>query len=61
MLKKMMETIVRERGNIRDHEKLDAYPIAVEFEMISDAIVENLPRGRGSVTALRAFNIPKRS
>ena len=43
----MMETLVKERSNVLDHEKLDAYHIAVEFVVLSDAVIENLPRGRG--------------
>lgn len=44
----MMETLVRERSNVRlDHEKLDAYHIAIEFVVLSDSVVEHLPRGRG--------------
>ena len=43
----MMETLVKERSSILDHEKLDAYHIAVEFVVLSDAVIENLPRGRG--------------
>ena len=43
-----METLVRERSNVRlDHEKLDAYHIAIEFVVLSDSVVEHLPRGRG--------------
>ena len=30
-----------------DHEKLDVYQVAVEFVIIADGIVEQLPRGRG--------------
>jgi four helix bundle protein len=43
----MMETLVKERSSVLDHEKLDAYHIAVEFVVLSDAVIENLPRGRG--------------
>jgi four helix bundle protein len=43
----MMETLVKERSNVLDHERLDAYHIAVEFVVLSDAVIENLPRGRG--------------
>ncbi len=42
-----METLVKERSNILDHEKLDAYHVAVEFVVLSDEVIENLPRGRG--------------
>ena len=30
-----------------DHEKLDAYHIAIEFVILSDVVIEHLPRGRG--------------
>ena len=43
----MMETQVKERSNVLDHERLDAYHIAVEFVVLSDAVIESLPRGRG--------------
>jgi four helix bundle protein len=43
----MMETLVKEKGAILDHEKLDAYHIAIEFVILSDAVIEHLPRGRG--------------
>jgi four helix bundle protein len=43
----MMETLVKERSNVLDHEKLDAYHIAVEFVVLSDVVKKNLPRGRG--------------
>lgn len=42
-----METLVKERSKVLDHEKLDAYHIAIEFVVLSDAVIENLPRGRG--------------
>ena len=29
-----------------DHEKLDVYQVAIEFVVLADEIVENLPRGR---------------
>jgi len=29
-----------------DHEKLDVYQVSVEFVMLSDKVIENLPRGR---------------
>ena len=32
--------------NYFDHEKLDVYKAAIEFVVLVDAIVENLPRGR---------------
>jgi len=32
---------------VLDHEKLDAYHIAVEFVVLADAVIEHLPRGRG--------------
>ncbi len=46
-------SVVRENSTIKlksivfDHEKLDVYHIGVEFVIIADSIVENLPRGRG--------------
>lgn len=43
----MMETLTKERSRILDHEKLDAYHIAIEFVMFSDAFIKHLPRGRG--------------
>lgn len=43
----MMETLVKGKGAVLDHEKLDAYHIAIEFVILSDAIIEHLPRGRG--------------
>jgi four helix bundle protein len=43
----MTETLIREKKNVLDHEKLDAYHIAVEFVVLSDVIIKNLPRGRG--------------
>ena len=35
------------KGMYLDHEKLDVYQVAVEFVIIADGIVEQLPRGRG--------------
>ncbi|MFH1438502.1 MAG: four helix bundle protein [Pseudomonadota bacterium] len=32
--------------NSFDHEKLDAYQAAIDFVVVADGIVENLPRGR---------------
>jgi four helix bundle protein len=32
--------------NFFDHEKLDAYQAAIEFIVLIDTVVENLPRGR---------------
>ncbi len=43
----MMETLVKERDSVLDHEKLDAYHIAIEFVILSDVVIEHLPRGRG--------------
>ena len=44
----MMEKVVKERSSVLlDHEKLDAYHIAIEFVILSDAVIEHLPRGRG--------------
>jgi four helix bundle protein len=41
-----VETLTKERGGILDHEKLDAYHIAIEFVILADAVIEHLPRGR---------------
>ncbi len=30
-----------------DHERLDAYQVAIDFVALADDVVENLPRGRG--------------
>ena len=43
----MMETLVKGRGPVLDHEKLDVYHIAIEFVMLPDGIIEHIPRGRG--------------
>ena len=43
----MMETLVKGKGPVLDHEKLDVYHIAIEFVILSDAIIEHIPRGRG--------------
>jgi len=43
----MMETLVEGRNSVLDHEKLDVYHIAIEFVILSDAVIEYLPRGRG--------------
>jgi four helix bundle protein len=43
----MMETSVKEKDIVLDHEKLDAYHIAIEFVILSDTIIEHIPRGRG--------------
>lgn len=40
-----IETI-EEKKWLLDHEKLDVYQTAVEFIVLADMIVENLPRGR---------------
>lgn len=42
-----METLVKGKGAVLDHEKLDVYHIAIEFVILSDAIIEHMPRGRG--------------
>ena len=42
-----METLVKDKGPILDHEKLDVYHIAIEFVILSDAIIEHIPRARG--------------
>jgi four helix bundle protein len=43
----MMETLVKDKGPVLDHEKLDVYHIAIEFAILSDTIIEHIPRGRG--------------
>ena len=43
----MMETLVKDKGPVLDHEKLDVYHIAIEFVILSDAIIAHMPRGRG--------------
>jgi four helix bundle protein len=43
----MMETLEKVKGAILDHEKLDAYHIAIEFVILTDMVIEHLPRGRG--------------
>ena len=43
----MMETLVQNKNPVLDHEKLDVYHIAIEFVILSDAIIEHIPRGRG--------------
>ena len=42
----MMKTFVKDKGPILDHEKLDVYHISVEFVILSDTIIEHIPRGR---------------
>lgn len=42
----MIETVAKERNIVMDHEKLDVYHIAIEFVILSDVIIEHLPRGR---------------
>ena len=42
----MMGTLVKDKGPVLDHEKLDVYHIAIEFVILSDAIIEHIPRGR---------------
>ena len=42
----MIETAPKEKSVVVDHEKLDVYHIAIEFVILSDVIVEHLPRGR---------------
>jgi len=46
----MMETLEKVKGAILDHEKLDAYHIAIEFVILTDMVIEHLPRGRGSLS-----------
>ena len=43
----MMETLFKGKGVVLDHEKLDAYHIAIEFVILADTVIEHLPRGRG--------------
>ena len=43
----MMETLVKDKVPVLDHEKLDVYHIAIEFVILSDAIIAHMPRGRG--------------
>src|SRR5215471_10023696 len=43
----MTQTLMKERGAVLDHEKLDAYHIAIEFVILSDTVISHLPRGRG--------------
>ena len=38
---------MKEKSTVLDHEKLDVYHIAIEFVILSDAIIEHIPRGRG--------------
>jgi len=42
----MIETLVKGKGPIVDHEKLDVYHIAIEFVILSDAIIEHIPLRR---------------
>lgn len=42
----MIETTVREKSVVMDHEKLDVYHIAIEFVILSYVMIEHLPRGR---------------
>lgn len=42
-----MDTLVKDKRPVLDHEKLDVYHIAIEFVILSDAIIEHIPRGRG--------------
>ena len=46
-LEKIMETLVKDKCPVLDHEKLDVYHISIEFVILSDAIIEHIPRGRG--------------
>lgn len=43
----MMEALINGKNNVLDHEKLDAYHIALDFVVLSDTVIEDLPRGRG--------------
>lgn len=42
----MIETVAKEKSIVMDHEKLDVYHIAIEFVILSDAVIEHLPQGR---------------
>ncbi len=42
----MVETTIKEETVVLDHEKLDAYHIAVEFVLLSHTIIEHFPRGK---------------
>lgn len=41
-----METAEKVKNVVLDHEKLDAYHIAIEFVILTDTVIEHL-RGRG--------------
>ena len=41
-----METITESRKCVLDHEKLDVYQISIEFVVLADKIVEQLPKER---------------
>ena len=41
----MMETLAKDK--VLYHEKLDVYHIKIEFVILSDAIIEHIPRVRG--------------
>lgn len=43
----MMKTFVKDKRPVLDHEKLDVYHISIEFVILSDTIIEHIPRGRG--------------
>jgi four helix bundle protein len=42
----MIDAATRKKEVVFDHEKLDVYHIAIEFVILSDAIIKHLPRGR---------------
>jgi hypothetical protein len=41
-----METLVKDKFQFLYHEKLDVYHIKIEFLILSDAIIDPIPRGR---------------
>ena len=51
----MMETLVKDKVHVLDHEKFDVYHIAIELVILSDEIIEHIPRGRGYLTRLCTF------
>lgn len=41
-----IEVKTAEKQVLFDHEKLTVYQVAIEFVMLADEVIENLPRGR---------------
>lgn len=39
--------MTKEKAIFLDHEKLDVYQAAVEFVIVADEVIKELPRGRG--------------